>query len=185
MVEKKDPDNFTRFQTRERCALEIAAYVFNYFIRSSTGWNTEQYWNKYDSFENIKDSAMFICKKTCLICNDSVQNVKTLVWKISLDYFCVYWIESKHFGLSCDLFKGTPPKWGLVYAGLRRNSAKWPNGILICSADQRKKRVTQYYNCFVLLKKFVHEKCLSNNVRVMLNNYVLLYIYIYFLSCCC
>ena len=29
MVEKQDPDNFTRFQTRERCALEIAAYVFN------------------------------------------------------------------------------------------------------------------------------------------------------------
>ena len=29
MVEIQDPDNFTRFQTRERCALEIAAYVFN------------------------------------------------------------------------------------------------------------------------------------------------------------
>ena len=28
MVEKQDPDNFTRFQMRERCALEIAAYVF-------------------------------------------------------------------------------------------------------------------------------------------------------------
>ena len=28
MVERQDPDNFTRFQTRERCALEIAAYVF-------------------------------------------------------------------------------------------------------------------------------------------------------------
>ena len=28
MVEIQDPDNFTRFQTRERCALEIAAYVF-------------------------------------------------------------------------------------------------------------------------------------------------------------
>ena len=27
MVERQDPDNFTRFQTRERCALEIAAYV--------------------------------------------------------------------------------------------------------------------------------------------------------------
>ena len=34
MVEKQDPDNFTRFQTQERCALEIAAYVFkeHYFI---------------------------------------------------------------------------------------------------------------------------------------------------------
>ena len=29
MVEIQDPDNFTRFQTLERCALEIAAYVFN------------------------------------------------------------------------------------------------------------------------------------------------------------
>ena len=29
MVERQDPDNFTRFQTRKRCALEIAAYVFN------------------------------------------------------------------------------------------------------------------------------------------------------------
>ena len=28
MVEIQDPDNFTRFQTRERCALEIAAHVF-------------------------------------------------------------------------------------------------------------------------------------------------------------
>ena len=28
MVERQDPDNFTRFQARERCALEIAAYVF-------------------------------------------------------------------------------------------------------------------------------------------------------------
>ena len=28
MVEIQDPDNLTRFQTRERCALEIAAYVF-------------------------------------------------------------------------------------------------------------------------------------------------------------
>ena len=26
MVERQDPDNFTRFQARERCALEIAAY---------------------------------------------------------------------------------------------------------------------------------------------------------------
>ena len=28
MVERQDPDNFTRFQARERCALEIATYVF-------------------------------------------------------------------------------------------------------------------------------------------------------------
>ena len=35
MVEKLDPDNFTRFQTQERCALEIATYVFKgikYFL---------------------------------------------------------------------------------------------------------------------------------------------------------
>ena len=29
MGERQDPDNFTRFQTRKRCALEIAPYVFN------------------------------------------------------------------------------------------------------------------------------------------------------------
>ena len=29
IVERQDPDNSTRVQTRERCALEIAAYVFN------------------------------------------------------------------------------------------------------------------------------------------------------------
>ena len=29
MAERQDPYNFTRLQTRERCALEIAAYVFN------------------------------------------------------------------------------------------------------------------------------------------------------------
>ena len=28
MVERQDLDNFIRFQTQERCALEIAAYVF-------------------------------------------------------------------------------------------------------------------------------------------------------------
>ena len=27
-VERQDPDNFPRLQTRKRCALEIAAYVF-------------------------------------------------------------------------------------------------------------------------------------------------------------
>ena len=27
-VERQDPDNFPHLQTRERCALEIAAYVF-------------------------------------------------------------------------------------------------------------------------------------------------------------
>ena len=31
MVERQDPDNFTRLQTWERCALEIAAYVFKLF----------------------------------------------------------------------------------------------------------------------------------------------------------
>ena len=39
MVERQDPDNFTRFQTQERCALEIAAYVFKLVVsdlRSAT-----------------------------------------------------------------------------------------------------------------------------------------------------
>ena len=30
MVERQDPDNFPRLQTRERCALEIATYVFKH-----------------------------------------------------------------------------------------------------------------------------------------------------------
>ena len=36
MVERQDPDNFTHFQTRERCALEIAAYVFKVLIASAS-----------------------------------------------------------------------------------------------------------------------------------------------------
>ena len=36
MVEIQDPDNFTCFQTRERCALEIVAYVF----KTVRGWNS-------------------------------------------------------------------------------------------------------------------------------------------------
>ena len=32
MVERQDPDNFTRFQTWERCAFEIAAYVFKLIV---------------------------------------------------------------------------------------------------------------------------------------------------------
>ena len=32
VVKRQDPDNFTCSQTRERCALEIAAYVFNHVI---------------------------------------------------------------------------------------------------------------------------------------------------------
>ena len=36
MVEGQDPDKFTRFQTRERCPLEIAAYVFK--KESSVNW---------------------------------------------------------------------------------------------------------------------------------------------------
>ena len=28
IVERQEPDNFTRFQALERCALEIAEYVF-------------------------------------------------------------------------------------------------------------------------------------------------------------
>ena len=31
-VERQDPDNFTCFQTQKRCALEIAAYVFNIIL---------------------------------------------------------------------------------------------------------------------------------------------------------
>ena len=56
---------------------------------------------------------------------------------------------------------------GVVYTGHRRNLAKWPNDILICSADQEKTRVTKCYKLVVLLKKFVHDTRLWNNVWVM------------------
>ena len=36
MVERHDPDNFTRFKTRERSALEIAAYVLNSVVQLYT-----------------------------------------------------------------------------------------------------------------------------------------------------
>ena len=32
MAERQDPDNFPRFLTRERCALEIAAYSSNQYV---------------------------------------------------------------------------------------------------------------------------------------------------------
>ena len=37
MVERQDPDNFTLFQARERCALEIAAYVFKKYLLQKVG----------------------------------------------------------------------------------------------------------------------------------------------------
>ena len=64
----------------------------------------------------------------------------------------------------------------LVYTGHRRNLAKWPNCILICSADQRKTRVTKYYKLVVILKKFIREKRLWNNDWVMLNLWLTVYI---------
>ena len=38
MVERQDPDNFTRFQTRERCALDIAAHVFKILFLALLIW---------------------------------------------------------------------------------------------------------------------------------------------------
>ena len=40
MVERQDPDNFPRLQTRERCALEIAAYVFNMLTNWDFIWTS-------------------------------------------------------------------------------------------------------------------------------------------------
>ena len=43
MVERQDPGNFPRLQMRERCALEIVAYVFNAiqpFIQLGLGYKT-------------------------------------------------------------------------------------------------------------------------------------------------
>ena len=50
MVERQDPDYLTRFQTRERCALEIAAYVFKGLLRKC----------KYDAFTAL--SPRLQCK---------------------------------------------------------------------------------------------------------------------------
>ena len=48
MVERQDPDNLTRFQTRERCALKKAAYVFNMGIPNSHyNENVTSSWFKY------------------------------------------------------------------------------------------------------------------------------------------
>ena len=41
MVERQDPDNFPRLQTWERCALEIAAYVFNERVKTQE-WERTQ-----------------------------------------------------------------------------------------------------------------------------------------------
>ena len=41
MAERQDPDNFTRFQTRKRCALEIAAYVLKTTKRDQAMMSTE------------------------------------------------------------------------------------------------------------------------------------------------
>ena len=38
MVIRQGPDNFTRFQARVRCTLEIAAYVFKTFVLSIFEW---------------------------------------------------------------------------------------------------------------------------------------------------
>ena len=68
MVEIQDPDNFTRFQTRERCALEIAAYVFkeNHLFRhgvpSQKKHHTPKTICKYD--QEMPQSQHFLCFKS-------------------------------------------------------------------------------------------------------------------------
>ena len=59
-VERQDPDNFIRFQTWERWALEIAAYVFNHRQKliklansSKLGWKVVQ---EYESHLLADDS---------------------------------------------------------------------------------------------------------------------------------
>ena len=49
MIERKDSDNFTRFQTRERCALEIAACVFYKGYKMQKSFKLDQ------AFMNVKD----------------------------------------------------------------------------------------------------------------------------------
>ena len=43
MVEREDPDNFPHLQTRERCALEIVAYVFNSVTLKNTQTEPQKY----------------------------------------------------------------------------------------------------------------------------------------------
>ena len=45
-VERQDPDSFTRFQARERCALEIAAYVFKSSLLEKPLYRIGVYQNK-------------------------------------------------------------------------------------------------------------------------------------------
>ena len=47
MVERQDQDNFTRFQARERCALEIATYVFKCFLQRHKGETDHTLWRPY------------------------------------------------------------------------------------------------------------------------------------------
>ena len=53
------------------------------------------------------------------------------------------------------LFKGTPKNRGWCIQDTVENQQ---NGILICSADQRKTMVTKIYKLVVLLERFVHGK---------------------------
>ena len=58
MVEKQDPDNFPLLQTREKCALEIAAYVFKKFLSykltaSVEVCNMARCSSKWDELRNI------------------------------------------------------------------------------------------------------------------------------------
>ena len=83
------------------------------------------------------------------------------------------WYESLAlvWKITVKLFKGTSPKYGSVYTGHRGNSAKWPNGILICSADQRKTRVTNWLSFW--------RKVLTKNVSVIMFGWCLTYVWLY------
>ena len=50
-VERQDPDNFTCFQTRKRCAWEIAAYVFNSKQPEPTTLNETKLFYFHDIFK--------------------------------------------------------------------------------------------------------------------------------------
>ena len=58
LIERQDPDNLTRFQTRERWALEKAAYVFKDTTRSVT-MNIFQKKNLFKSFAKVELSYVF------------------------------------------------------------------------------------------------------------------------------
>ena len=73
MVERQDPDNCIRFQTRERCALEIAAYVFKQYMYFAFSQNP-----LYPKGQNMKKiSTLFVRAEVLPTQRDTTTTVAT------------------------------------------------------------------------------------------------------------